>query len=149
MLVSALPRKALLNPPANILFVWMCDDTHTKPVIINIPALLWPMISQYVNSEQEFLNNPSSSSDSDKTDRYFISNDSDTAWRYDLYDANNIALVHKCVIFPSSLNSCLSHSKFYSVKSTQREFILTLCWCLCFYLNALSLFEYNSDSELI
>ncbi len=43
---------AVLGPPQMLLLVeTRDDDTHPKPVLINIPPLLWPMVCLYVNSE--------------------------------------------------------------------------------------------------
>ncbi len=42
---------AVLGPPQMISLVETHDDTHPKPVLINIPPLLWPMVCLYVYSE--------------------------------------------------------------------------------------------------
>ncbi len=41
---------AVLGPPQNLSVVETRDDTHPKPVLINISPLLWPMVCLYVNS---------------------------------------------------------------------------------------------------
>ncbi len=42
---------AVLGPPQMLSLVETRDDTHPKPVLINIPPLLWPMVCLYVYSE--------------------------------------------------------------------------------------------------